>query len=187
LYGTIEVTLLPTVRVFIIRYVIFTCVHYMIILVSLVLDHVVRNAVSAQIAILTRIFPDEKEKETPTSTSSNFPYIHEYNSFHSPISSTKTSLQTRLNYSDEVATYTRKVYKARVVGVDPGKDLAVLKIDAPVFDLYPIELGISKGLRVGQTCYAIGNPYGLDHSLTSGVVSGIGTISIEFSLEQFHF
>jgi len=58
--------------------------------------------------------------------------------------------------------------------VDPGKDIAVLKIDAPVFDLYPIDVGSSTGLKVGQSAYAIGNPFGLDHTLTVGVVSGIG-------------
>ena len=47
-------------------------------------------------------------------------------------------------------------------------------MDAPVFDLYPIDVGISKGLKVGQSAFAIGNPFGLDHTLTVGVVSGIG-------------
>ena len=70
--------------------------------------------------------------------------------------------------------YKRSVYKARVVGVDPGKDIAVLKVDAPMSDLFPIELGTSKGLRVGQQSLAIGNPFGLDHTLTAGIISGIG-------------
>jgi S1-C subfamily serine protease len=73
-----------------------------------------------------------------------------------------------------LTSFSRKVYKAKVVGVDPGKDIAVLKIDAPVFDLYPIEVGTSTGLKVGQSAYAIGNPFGLDHTLTVGVISGIG-------------
>jgi S1-C subfamily serine protease len=66
------------------------------------------------------------------------------------------------------------VYKATVVGVDPGKDVAVLKIDAPSRELFPINVGTSTGLRVGQGALAIGNPFGLDHTLTSGIVSGIG-------------
>jgi S1-C subfamily serine protease len=73
-----------------------------------------------------------------------------------------------------LANYKRSVYKARVIGVDPGKDVAVLKIDAPVYDLYPIEVGSSKSIRVGQTALAIGNPFGLDHTLTSGIISGLG-------------
>jgi hypothetical protein len=45
-----------------------------------------------------------------------------------------------------------------------NQDIAVLKIDAPVFDLYPIDVGTSSNLRPGQSAYAIGNPFGLDHS-----------------------
>ena len=144
---------------------------------SLFADHVVRSAVSAQVAILTRVFPNDKDKDATATPSSSLPFSfpNENVSFLAPIAAPKVTMQSKREDSVDVAEYTRKVYKARVVGVDPGKDIAVLKIDAPVFDLFPIELGTSKGLRVGQTCYAIGNPYGLDHSLTSGVVSGIGT------------
>ncbi|OEU07036.1 trypsin-like serine protease, partial [Fragilariopsis cylindrus CCMP1102] len=66
------------------------------------------------------------------------------------------------------------LFKARIIGVDPGKDIAVLKIDAPEEILYPIQVGKSLGLIVGQTALAIGNPFGLDHTLTSGVISGLG-------------
>ncbi|OEU17617.1 trypsin-like serine protease [Fragilariopsis cylindrus CCMP1102] len=68
----------------------------------------------------------------------------------------------------------RNIFKARIIGVDPGKDIAVLKIDAPEEILYPIQVGKSLGLIVGQTALAIGNPFGLDHTLTSGVISGLG-------------
>ena len=61
-----------------------------------------------------------------------------------------------------------------VVGVAPDKDLAVLKIDAGGEHLVPLPVGTSRDLAVGQRVLAIGNPFGLDHSLTVGVVSALG-------------
>lgn len=61
-----------------------------------------------------------------------------------------------------------------IVGVAPDKDLAVLKVDAPAEHLRPLPLGSSARLLVGQRVLAIGNPFGLDHSLTVGVVSALG-------------
>ena len=65
-------------------------------------------------------------------------------------------------------------WKARRVGVAPDKDLAVLRIDAPANQLQPIPIGTSKDLQVGQSVFAIGNPFGLDQSLTTGVISALG-------------
>jgi S1-C subfamily serine protease len=65
-------------------------------------------------------------------------------------------------------------WKARLVGVAPDKDLAVLKIDAPANRLPAIPVGTSKDLQVGQSVFAIGNPFGLDQSLTTGVISALG-------------
>src|SRR5438093_5507908 len=65
-------------------------------------------------------------------------------------------------------------WKARVVGVAPDKDLAVLRIDAPGNRLRPIPIGTSKDLQVGQGVFAIGNPFGLDQTLTTGVISALG-------------
>lgn len=65
-------------------------------------------------------------------------------------------------------------WDARVVGTAPEKDLAVLKIRAPRERLTPLVTGISRTLLVGQHVYAVGNPFGLDHSLTTGVVSALG-------------
>lgn len=65
-------------------------------------------------------------------------------------------------------------WDAEVAGVAPEKDLAVLRIQAPSSRLVPLTLGRSHDLQVGQTVLAIGNPFGLDHTLTVGVVSALG-------------
>ncbi len=65
-------------------------------------------------------------------------------------------------------------WAAKLIGVEPDKDLAVLKIDAPPDKLKPIPLGTSGDLKVGQSVFAIGNPFGLDQTLTTGVISGLG-------------
>jgi S1-C subfamily serine protease len=64
-------------------------------------------------------------------------------------------------------------WEARVVGEEPDKDLAVLKIDAPEELLKPLAIGSSGDLLVGQKVLAIGNPFGLDRTLTVGVVSAL--------------
>jgi S1-C subfamily serine protease len=66
------------------------------------------------------------------------------------------------------------VWEAEIVGVAPDKDMAVLKIDAPTDRLVSVNPGTSQNLKVGQTVLAIGNPFGLDHSLTKGVISARG-------------
>jgi S1-C subfamily serine protease len=63
---------------------------------------------------------------------------------------------------------------AEVVGTDPGSDLAVLKIDVPAEDLTVVELGESATLQVGQRAIAIGNPFGLERTVTTGVISSLG-------------
>lgn len=68
----------------------------------------------------------------------------------------------------------RSEYRAKVVGVDPDHDLAVLQIQASPDALAPVTVGSSGTLRVGQKVLAIGNPFGLDHTLTTGVVSALG-------------
>lgn len=64
--------------------------------------------------------------------------------------------------------------EAVVVGVDPVTDLAVVKIDSPPGGLEPLPVGRSKSLLVGQSVFAIGNPFGLDQTLTRGIISGTG-------------
>ena len=65
-------------------------------------------------------------------------------------------------------------WRAELVGVFPDRDLAVLRIPAPREKLRPIPLGTSRDLQVGQKVYAIGNPFGLDQTLTIGIVSALG-------------
>ena len=65
-------------------------------------------------------------------------------------------------------------WDARFVGGTEDKDLAVLKIDASAEQLKPIPLGVSHDLQVGQKVFAIGNPFGLDQTLTTGIVSALG-------------
>lgn len=65
-------------------------------------------------------------------------------------------------------------WKAKLVGFEQSKDLAVLRINAPSEQLKPIKVGYSADLQVGQTVLAIGNPFGLDQTLTTGIISGLG-------------
>jgi S1-C subfamily serine protease len=73
----------------------------------------------------------------------------------------------------EVTLADGSVWKARPIGFEPDKDLAVIAIDAPAELLTPIPVGRSATLKVGQKVMAIGNPFGLDHTLTTGVISGL--------------
>ncbi len=65
-------------------------------------------------------------------------------------------------------------WQAQLVGVAPEKDLAVLKIDVSNSPLRPLPVGESRDLLVGQKVFAIGNPFGLDQTLTTGIISGLG-------------
>mgnify|MGYP003598660254 CR=1 FL=1 len=74
----------------------------------------------------------------------------------------------------EVTLADHSTWKASLVGAAPDRDLAVLQITAPAGKLQPITVGESKNLLVGQKVFAIGNPFGLDQTLTTGVVSALG-------------
>ncbi|BDU74699.1 S1C family serine protease [Mesoterricola silvestris] len=67
-----------------------------------------------------------------------------------------------------------RVFKAVVIGRNLAQDIAVLHVFAPLDALKPLPIGSAKDLIVGQDVLAIGNPFGLDHTLTSGIVSGLG-------------
>jgi S1-C subfamily serine protease len=64
-------------------------------------------------------------------------------------------------------------FEAEVVGTDPGTDIALLKVDAPAKEFHPLRLGRSSDLEVGDPVVAIGNPFGLDRTVTSGIVSAL--------------
>jgi S1-C subfamily serine protease len=64
-------------------------------------------------------------------------------------------------------------YEGEVVGEDPDNDVAVLKINAPPEELFPVPLGTSDNLRVGQRVYTLGNPFGLEGTLTTGIISNL--------------
>jgi len=74
----------------------------------------------------------------------------------------------------QVVLADHSTWKARLVGASPEGDLAVLAIDAPEDRMQPIQVGTSHDLEVGQSVFAIGNPFGLDHTLTTGIVSALG-------------
>lgn len=73
--------------------------------------------------------------------------------------------------NSEGATFSKQ---GKLIGYDLAYDLAVLKVDVEEDKLKPALIGSSNDLRVGQSCFAIGNPYGYEQTLTTGVVSGLG-------------
>jgi S1-C subfamily serine protease len=104
--------------------------------------------------------------EIPAGTGSGFVWDdrgHVVTNFH--VVQDATSAKVTLGQDD---------YPARVVGWTRDQDIAVLKIDAPREKLVPLKVGTSAGLLVGQKVYAIGNPFGLDYTLTNGIVSALG-------------
>jgi 2-alkenal reductase len=66
------------------------------------------------------------------------------------------------------------IAKAEILGSDPDADLAVIKVDLPASELTPVTLGDSDTIQVGQLSIAIGNPFGQEFTMTSGIVSGVG-------------
>jgi S1-C subfamily serine protease len=72
-----------------------------------------------------------------------------------------------------VTLFDEESHEARLVGADPVNDIAVLKIDAPEEKLYPVALGDSDHLRVGMRVFALGNPFGLDRTMSVGIISSL--------------
>ena len=81
--------------------------------------------------------------------------------------------ETRVGLAGRADGRDSQDWPARIVATDPSHDLAVLRIEAPTEALQPVRLGTSNDLKVGQSLYAIGFPYGLSRTLTAGVVSGL--------------
>jgi S1-C subfamily serine protease len=74
----------------------------------------------------------------------------------------------------EVTLSNQDRYPATIVGIDPSNDLAVIKVEGDEIDWNPLPLGSTRGLQVGQKVLAIGNPFGLDGTLTTGIISSVG-------------
>jgi len=116
---------------------------------------------------LQRDFWSPRIMEIPRGTGSGFIWDrqgHVVTNFHVIQGASKA----RVTLADQ------STWEARLVGAAPEKDLAVLHIDAPKSVLSPIKRGHSGDLRVGQSVFAIGNPFGLDQTLTTGVISALG-------------
>jgi S1-C subfamily serine protease len=79
-----------------------------------------------------------------------------------------------------------KTYDARIVGTAPDYDLAVLQVRVPAEKLRPVSVGASRDLLVGQTVLAIGNPFGLDTSLSVGVISALGRTITAMTEQKIH-
>ncbi len=73
-----------------------------------------------------------------------------------------------------VTLHNGKSYEAGIVGVAPNKDIAVVRIEAPINELKPVRPGNTADLKVGRKVLAIGNPFGLDQTLTVGIISALG-------------
>jgi len=112
-----------------------------------------------------------KVTEIPSGTGSGFIWDesgHIVTNYHVIEQARRQNDRISVTLSDQTS------WAAKLIGVEPQKDLAVLKIEAPLTSLIPIQVGKSSSLRVGQSVYAIGNPFGLDHTLTTGIISALG-------------
>jgi len=86
----------------------------------------------------------------------------------------------------EVRLQDGRRYDARVVGVDPDHDVALLRINPANLNISPVMIGNSSDLRVGQKVLAIGNPFGLDSTLTAGIISALGRTIQSMSNRYIH-
>jgi len=73
----------------------------------------------------------------------------------------------------QVTLFNSENYEAKLVGADPLNDVAIIRIEAPVEELFPIAIGDSRQLKVGMRVFALGNPFGLERTLTTGIISSL--------------
>jgi S1-C subfamily serine protease len=87
----------------------------------------------------------------------------------------------------QVSLFSGNTYEGKLVGRDKVTDIAVIKINAPVEELFPVAFGNSSRLRVGQKVYAIGNPFALERTLSTGIISSLDRfIPSRFSRRKIH-
>ena len=80
----------------------------------------------------------------------------------------------------QVTLFNGESFTAKPVGIDPVNDIAVIRIEAPEEDLFPVELGDSDTLRVGMRVFALGNPFGLERTMSMGIISSLNrTLEIQ--------
>ena len=131
--------------------------------------HVYESVNRAVVHITTRSVADETflRLETPTEGSGSGSVLdrqgHILTNFH--VVEEATQIQVTL--------YDGQSYRAQLVGQDPANDIAVLRIEAPSERLNPVRLGNSSQLKIGQKIFAIGNPFGLERTLTVGIISSL--------------
>lgn len=121
----------------------------------------------SNIKIARRGWFDQEAMEIPAGAGSGFLWDnkgHIVTNFH--VISGGDSFQVRFHKDT-------KEYNAKFVGGDPKKDIAVLKLTDMPKSIQPIKIGTSKNLQVGQKALAIGNPFGLDHTITTGIISAL--------------
>jgi len=134
------------------------------------------NSANSVIFITTsqqvRMYGSAKVSEMATGQGSGFVWDEEghiVTNYHVVKSIANGSGTARVTFADA------STYVASIVGSSPEHDLAVLQVDNFQGDAFePIEIGESANLQVGQKVFAIGNPFGFDHTLTTGVISGLG-------------
>ncbi|KAK9840383.1 hypothetical protein WJX74_008971 [Apatococcus lobatus] len=122
--------------------------------------------------------------ETPEGNGTGFVWDkegHIVTNYHVLANVLRTLPKNQLQRNPRVARITllgtdgfQNSYEAIFIGGDRSRDVAVVKIGADQDALQPVTVGDSSTVRVGQQCLAIGNPFGFDHTLTTGVVSGVG-------------
>jgi S1-C subfamily serine protease len=130
-------------------------------------DNAIASVVYITTSTVRKDYWSRNVEEVPSGSGSGFVWDkdgHIITNYHV----IKGASRALVTFSDQ------KSYQAELVGIAPEKDLAVLKIDYEDGPLSPLPLGVSETLKVGQSVYAIGNPFGLDYTLTTGVISALG-------------